>query len=139
TEVMIAFDGGDPDRPFIAGASPNATTPSPVTDANPELNIIQTASGNAFVASDEAGKEWAKISTPCATSSLYMGTPMTMPGMGTPPADSDEWQDIKVNVVLASDGTAAFNCGGSFYIEVGMSMETHVHGAVYDTFDSSHT
>ncbi|MEZ4445454.1 MAG: type VI secretion system tip protein TssI/VgrG [Polyangiaceae bacterium] len=31
TEVIVAFLGGDPDRPVIAGVVPNAATPSPVT------------------------------------------------------------------------------------------------------------
>lgn len=45
TEVAIAFIGGDPDRPVIVGALPNALAPSPVTNANPGLHRIRTSSG----------------------------------------------------------------------------------------------
>lgn len=44
-EVLVAFIGGDPDRPVIVGAVPNAITPSPVTQTNSSKNRIRTASG----------------------------------------------------------------------------------------------
>ena len=44
-EVAIAFEDGDPDRPLIVGAVPNAVTASPVTAANSGMSRIQTASG----------------------------------------------------------------------------------------------
>ncbi|MEZ4296621.1 MAG: type VI secretion system tip protein TssI/VgrG [Polyangiaceae bacterium] len=45
TEVVLAFIDGDPDRPIIVAAVPNATTPSPVTATNSLKNQIRTASG----------------------------------------------------------------------------------------------
>jgi type VI secretion system secreted protein VgrG len=44
-EVAIAFEDGDPDRPLIVGAVPNAVTASPVTSANSGMSRIQTATG----------------------------------------------------------------------------------------------
>jgi type VI secretion system secreted protein VgrG len=44
-EVAIAFEDGDPDRPLIVGAVPNAVTVSPVTRPNANVSRIQTASG----------------------------------------------------------------------------------------------
>jgi type VI secretion system secreted protein VgrG len=44
-EVAIAFEDGDPDRPLIVGAVPNAVTASPVTRANAGMSRIQTATG----------------------------------------------------------------------------------------------
>lgn len=44
-EVLVAFLDGDPDRPIIVGAVPNAMTPSPVAASNASLNRIVTASG----------------------------------------------------------------------------------------------
>lgn len=40
TEVLFTFQGGDPDRPVIAGVVPNAITPSPVTTDNHTKNVI---------------------------------------------------------------------------------------------------
>ena len=41
----MAFYEGDPDRPVIAGAVPNALTPSPVMDRNAKIDHLQTVSG----------------------------------------------------------------------------------------------
>lgn len=44
-EVLLAFVDGDPDRPLIVGAAPNAVTPSPVVDEEALHHRIKTASG----------------------------------------------------------------------------------------------
>ena len=44
-EVAIAFYEGDPDRPLIAGAVPNALTWSPAMDKNAKIHHLQTATG----------------------------------------------------------------------------------------------
>lgn len=45
TEVVMAFLDGDPDRPIIFGAVPNAATPSPVVRNNALESRVVTASG----------------------------------------------------------------------------------------------
>jgi type VI secretion system secreted protein VgrG len=47
-EVLIAFVGGDPDRPLIVGAAPNPLTPSPVDGRTPTTHRIKTRSGIRF-------------------------------------------------------------------------------------------
>jgi len=44
-EVVLSHIEGDPDRPIIVGATPNAVTPSPVTGANATQSVIRTSSG----------------------------------------------------------------------------------------------
>jgi type VI secretion system secreted protein VgrG len=44
-EVLLAHIDGDPDRPIIVGAVPNAHTVSPVTSANATQTVINTHSG----------------------------------------------------------------------------------------------
>lgn len=75
TEVVFLFLGGDPDRPVIAGAIPNALTPNPVTSANNTKNVLQTRARNRFEMEDRAGSEWAKLSTPGDNTHLFMGKP----------------------------------------------------------------
>jgi type VI secretion system secreted protein VgrG len=48
TEVILAFTNGDPDRPIVLGAVPNAHTRSPVTSADPRLNRLVTKAGAVF-------------------------------------------------------------------------------------------
>lgn len=52
TEVLIAHIDGDPDRPLIVGAVPNAATPGPVAGANASQSIVHTASGIRVVMED---------------------------------------------------------------------------------------
>jgi len=44
-EVLVAHVNGDPDRPIIVGAVPNAFTVGPTTHTNPTQSTTQTASG----------------------------------------------------------------------------------------------
>lgn len=74
TEVLCAFLGGDPDCPVIVGASPNATKPSTVVEANLSQNVVQTGSGSYLVVEDKAGAEFMNLFTPAAQSGLYLGT-----------------------------------------------------------------
>lgn len=75
TEVMIAFLGGDPDRPFIAGVVPNAHKPSVIGQRNNTQNIIRTGSNNQIVMEDEQGKEFIFMHSPNQSSGIYMGHP----------------------------------------------------------------
>lgn len=45
TEVLVAHNDGDPDRPVIIAAVPNAETQSPVASRNATQSVIDTASG----------------------------------------------------------------------------------------------
>lgn len=47
-EVLLAFANGDPDRPVIIGAVPNALTPSPVDARSADRHRISTAAGALF-------------------------------------------------------------------------------------------
>ncbi len=55
TEVLVAHLGGDPDRPVIVGAVPNALSPSPVTQANASHTVHRSASGVLLDLDDQEG------------------------------------------------------------------------------------
>lgn len=75
TEVMVTFQGGDPDRPVIAAALPNAHTPSPVTSANHTTNIIRTGGLNRIELEDLDGSQRITYFSPTKNTFLRMGAP----------------------------------------------------------------
>ena len=75
TEVLLTFVDGDPDRPIIAGAVPNAETKSVVTSLNATRNTIRSSGGNVLEMQDMAGMERVLLSTPHEDTYLHMGAP----------------------------------------------------------------
>ncbi|MGK3488332.1 type VI secretion system Vgr family protein [Klebsiella michiganensis] len=63
TEVAIAFEQGDPDRPYIAGVLPDSVHPDPVTIRNYKRNVLRTPANNKIRLDDARGKEHIKVST----------------------------------------------------------------------------
>lgn len=65
TEVAVAFEHGDPDRPYIAHALHDDQHPDPVTLADRDFtrNVLRTPSNNKLRMEDERGKEHIKLST----------------------------------------------------------------------------
>jgi type VI secretion system secreted protein VgrG len=53
TEVAVVHLNGDPDRPLIVGAVPNAATEAPVIAANAPQSVIRTGSGVVFELDDD--------------------------------------------------------------------------------------
>lgn len=54
TQVLVAHVNGDPDRPVIVGAIPNAATTSPVASANSTQSAIRSHNGILFEFEDDA-------------------------------------------------------------------------------------
>jgi type VI secretion system secreted protein VgrG len=63
TEVAVAFEGGDPDRPYIAHVMHDGSHPDLVTNRNDTRNVIRTAASNKIRLEDRRGQEHIKIST----------------------------------------------------------------------------
>jgi type VI secretion system secreted protein VgrG len=126
TEVMLAFQGGDPDQPLIAGVAPNAHKVSPVAEENATWNVIQTGSENRIRINDDKGREYIDISIPYDKSIFALGYPTTLKGFGSPP------HDVAASVFLGSQGTAAFFFGGDWEIEVTGNKNELISGDVND-------
>ncbi|WP_312984706.1 type VI secretion system tip protein VgrG [Atlantibacter sp.] len=73
TEVAIAFEGGDPERPFIAHALHHNPKPDLVTNRNNTRNVIRTAGLNKLRMEDKRGQQHIKLSTEYAKSQLNLG------------------------------------------------------------------
>ena len=105
TEVLLTFVDGDPDRPIIAGAVPNAETKSVVTSLNSTRNTIRSAGGNMLEMQDMAGMERVLLSTPHEDSYLHLGAPNS-------PKDP---------VVLNTKGAVRVQAGKRLKMKVGQS------------------
>ncbi len=74
TEVAIAFEQGDPDRPYIAHALHDSRHPDHVTDDNHQRNVLRTPANNKLRMGDREGEEHVKLSTEFAgKSQLNLG------------------------------------------------------------------
>ena len=71
--VLLTFIGGDPDRPVIANAIPNASQPSVVNAQNQTNSMIKTSSGNLIELEDKAEKKRIKLETPHRSTYMHLG------------------------------------------------------------------
>lgn len=78
-EVLLSFISGDPNRPVIIGAVPNAANPSPVTAQNATMSGIQTSGGNTIHMNDRDGEQRIimKAGGGSATMKMGRGSPNT--------------------------------------------------------------
>jgi len=63
TEVSIAFEDGNPARPYIAGVKHDSAHTDHVTIQNYKRNVLRTPANNKIRLDDERGKEHIKVST----------------------------------------------------------------------------
>ncbi|TCW00159.1 type VI secretion system Vgr family protein [Biostraticola tofi] len=63
TEVAVAFEQGNPDRPYIAYALHDSRNRDHVTQENNKRNVIRTPANNKLRMEDERGREHIKLST----------------------------------------------------------------------------
>ncbi|HAH3353850.1 TPA: type VI secretion system tip protein VgrG [Escherichia coli] len=63
TEVSIAFEEGNPDRPYLAGVKHDSAHTDHVTIQNYKRNVLRTPANNKIRLDDERGKEHIKVST----------------------------------------------------------------------------
>lgn len=73
TEVAVAFDGGDPDRPYIAHARHDSAHPDHVTSDNHTRNIWRTPAHNELRMEDLRQKEHIHLTTEYGKTQLGMG------------------------------------------------------------------
>ncbi|MCI8072422.1 type VI secretion system tip protein VgrG, partial [Klebsiella pneumoniae] len=73
TEVAVVFDGGDPDRPYIAYALHDSEYPDHVTSDNHTRNVWRTPANNKLRMEDKRQEEHIKLATEYGKTQLNMG------------------------------------------------------------------
>ncbi len=63
TEVAIAFENGDPDKPYIAHALHDSDHPDHINYKNEKRNILRTPANNKLRMEDMRGEEHVKLAT----------------------------------------------------------------------------
>ncbi len=122
TEVLVAFVSGDPDRPVIVGAVPNALTPSPVTSSNSTKNVLQTGGESRIEIEDRPGQQYLDLSTPPETTFLHLGAHA---GLGDH------------NVVLSTAGDGRINTGTNRDITIGADQNEDVKGNLTESYHAN--
>ncbi|MFV0574442.1 MAG: type VI secretion system Vgr family protein, partial [Vibrio sp.] len=112
TEVAIAFENGNPDRPYIAGVLHDSSRPDHVTIRNYKRNVLRTPSNNKIRLDDTRGQEHVKISTEYGgKSQLNLGhlvdNQKHKRGEGFE-LRTDDWGAIRANkgIFISADGQA---------------------------------
>ncbi len=73
SEVAVAFDSGDPDRPYIAYALHDSEHPDHVTSDNHTRNVWRTPANNKLRMEDKRGEEHIKLATEYGKTQLNIG------------------------------------------------------------------
>ncbi len=115
TEVQVAFLGGDPDRPMIVAAAPNAIEQSKVRSANHSRNVIHTGGNNTITMEDVGGGQYITTFSPPQASTLHLG------------AGANQ-------VHLRTDGQGHVHTGGSHDIDIHANKIETVAGTLRETY-----
>jgi type VI secretion system secreted protein VgrG len=141
TEVMVAFLGGDPDRPVIASVAPDAHRPSLVTGKNHTQNILKTGGKNHMVIEDLEGKQSIDLYTPSQETNLYMGVPRVH-AFSTPPEEKTSAESVITSVpcafYLKTCGTAGFDVAGDWWQNVGTNYLVDVAGKTTVSYNGNY-
>jgi type VI secretion system secreted protein VgrG len=122
TEVLVAFLGGDPDRPVIAAAMPHAQDPSPVVKNNHTQNVLQTGGLSRFELEDKDGSQYVDVSTPPEDTFFHIGAHA---GLGDH------------NVVFSTSGDGLIHTGGNRDITIDADQNEDVTGDLTETYKAN--
>lgn len=102
TEVGIAFENGDPERPFIAHAFHDQVNPDLVTNRNSTRNVIRTLRNNKLRMEDKKDQEHIKLATEYGKSQLNIGH--LVDSAGKPRGEGVELRTDKQAALRSAEG-----------------------------------
>jgi type VI secretion system secreted protein VgrG len=133
TEVLVAFLCGDPDRPVILGAVPNAVTPSVVTESNHTQNRLFTGGGTTLEIEDLAGEQYVHGYTPVDRTNFHLGAPRKMQAEAAPTHTTE------ASLGWSTDGACVLSVGGECDVGIGGKLHEIVNGEVVEEYRTKRT
>ncbi|HSD13893.1 MAG TPA: phage baseplate assembly protein V [Flavobacterium sp.] len=102
-EVLVGFEGGNAERPYVMGTNYNGSESSGYADGSNNLKAIHTRSGTKIILNDEEG-------------SVFIEDP-----------SGNTWKmDGKGNINVTATNDIIFTAGKNFNINVGENMTTNI-------------
>ncbi len=125
-EVLLTFIEGNPDRPVIAAAVPNAEAPSPVTSADQTMAKITTSGGNKIHMEDKEGNQRILLHSPTSGTFLRLGAPNDPDDQGN--NDQDQRKKELAGAKLVTEDALKISAGAKNEIIMGEETETVLGG-----------
>ena len=73
SEICLAFEFGNPDRPIIMGAVHNSSRKNVVTSKNQKTSVSRSAGGNMIIMNDQKGQEYTHFYSPIGDTEIIIG------------------------------------------------------------------
>jgi hypothetical protein len=137
SEVLLSFEGGDPNRPIIIGAVANSEHANVVTNRNATYNILRTGGDNLLEMEDQEGSQHIVLKTPVKNSFLAMGA---SGGAALVAAALDGNRNGPAAMTQYTEGDQLVKAEGSLTTEVGLNAVTKGTpgpGDTHTTLDSN--
>jgi uncharacterized protein involved in type VI secretion and phage assembly len=99
TEVVVGFNGGDPDQPIILGAVTNSENKNVVVDSNAQQNGMKSVAGNIISMNDSIGNTNIVLHSPQGNSYMILGQ---FPSLVSSPPNSPKMPDLEALSDMAS-------------------------------------
>jgi type VI secretion system secreted protein VgrG len=103
TEVVVSYLNGDPDRPIIVGALPNALNPDVVNSDSNVFNRIRSTSGSLFEINDGIAAAMAKSASSAGVPATTHAEIAAHPTAAAVPARSDAAPPDTLSVPAGDD------------------------------------
>ncbi len=129
TEVLVAHNEGNPDRPVIVGAVPNPKTPTPVKGGNKSQLIFKSSGNNMLLFDDKEGEQMVFLHAEKALDVRAKGNVREFAGAERHViVEKKKSEHDKDDVHLVVDGEYKVDLGKSYHVSLKTDHNVQVGG-----------